>query len=278
MKRIIAAIDAMQFSETQLDGFSYIARQTGGELTILFLEDISGYGVRLASTYAEANYTEPEQIAAEGLALRDRMKNEQLTALKAMCARSDKEIKIREATGWPSDEVIAESRFADLLLINHDTSFAMLEDTNPPQFVKDSLIKAECPVMVIPEEPLRIQELIFSYNGSASSMYAIRRFTELFPDYWDMPVQVVYADEDGKGKIPKLASLKAYLEPQYDNITYTILEGNPSSAFLSMLERRRDCLVTFGAYGRNALSRFFHRSETDSILRTLRTPLFITHP
>lgn len=278
MKRIIAAIDAMQFSETQLEGFNYISRQTDGELTILFLEDIAGYGVRLANTYAEADYTEFERVAADGLALREHITHEQLEALRSMCSRTGPNIKVQQAGGWPSDEVIAQSRYADLLLINHDTSFAVLEDTNPPHFVKDLLIKAECPVMVIPEEQSRIRELIFSYNGSASSMYAIRRFTALFPDYWDMPVQVVYTDEEGKGEIPGLASLKAYLEPQYDNITYTILQGNPSSAFLSLLGHRRDCIVTFGAYGRNALSRFFHRSETESILRTLRTPLFITHP
>lgn len=280
MKRIIAAVDALKFSIPQMEAFNYITRQADGELTVLFLENITGYGVKIANSYAETDDRYLEKVAAAAMEYREKITVEKINELKNICSDLGLEMKLKEASGHPGEEVVRESSYADLLLINHDTSFALLgsAETDPPVFVKDMLAKAQCPVIVMPETFVRPREIIFSYNGSSSSMYAIRRFTNLFPEYWDMPVTVVYVDEEDKGVIPGEASLKAYLEPHYEDTTYTLLKGSPSSAFLSLLRTRRDCIVTFGAYGRNPLSRFFHRSDADSILRTLDIPLFITHP
>lgn len=279
MKRIIAAVDAMKFSEPQLDAFAYIARQADGELTVIFLENITGYGIKLANSYAETDYEYIEKVAAAAIQYREKVTKDKIAEIRHICSTNGIDIKIQEADGWPSEEVIKESRFADLLLVNHDTSFAILGgDSNPPVFVRDMLAKAQCPVMVMPDNYIRARELYFSYNGGYSSMYAIKRFTDIFPDYWDMPVNVIYVDERDKGVIPDLESLKAYMAVHYEDVSYHVHRGSPSSAFLALLSQRRDCVVTFGAYGRNPLSRFFHRSDADSILRSLDVPLFITHP
>lgn len=279
MKKIIAAIDALHFTEEQLEGFAYIAREANAELTIVFLEDIAGYKLPAVSDYTNVYYQYLQGEVNRARKEREQLGKAKLEELKTMCEARGIRVKLQEAPGYPADEVKDQSRFADMLLINHATSFALLDNSNPPRFIKDLLVHAECPVMVMPEQLTIIREVIFSYNGSFSSMYAIRRFTQLFPSLRDMPVQVVYADEKGTGEMPRLDLLKAYLEPQYDHIAYTVLQGSsPATVFLSLLGHRKDCLVTFGAYGRNPLSRFFHRSDAESILRALNIPLFITHP
>lgn len=278
MKKIIAAIDALQFSPDQVKAFKYFAKEAQGSLTVVCLDDIvselTPAGVVYPGGYAY-NY---EQITAESRAALEFRRDNNLKQLHELCDGSNVEIEVRETAGMPAVKVMEESRFADLLLINTNTSFATLYDTDPPRFVKDLLADAECPVMVLPEVMSPIKQIIFSYNGTSSSMYAIKQFTQLFPGYSDMPVKVVYVAENNNHTIPWEPKLREYLDLHYDTVEYAILNGEPATEFLALLVNRNDCIVTYGAYGRSGISRFFHRSDADNILRTVNIPVFITHP
>lgn len=278
MKKIIAAVDALHFSEEELISFQYIARKAKGDIKAIFLENVIAQDIYLANAYPEGGGFNYEEIYDEILEEREKQRKENVERFHRYCDNSEIKVTLQEATGAPVTEVTDESRFADLLLINNNTSFAVLRDTNPPRFVKDILVEAQCPVLVMPEKISAIKAILFAYNGSLSSMYAIKQFTQLFPDLAHLPVNVVYVEEKGNNTMPQEKQLKEYLEHHYKNVTYTVLAGDPTAVFLTLLMHRRDCIVTYGAYGRSRLSRFFRNSEADSILRTINAPVFITHP
>lgn len=274
MKKIIAAIDAMHFSEEQIEGYVYIAKEAQGKLTVVILENLVGQNIPMASV----STLQFDQVIRESLEEQGRLRKENVERIYRACNSFSDDIHIQETVSAPLQEVIAASRFADLLLINNNTSFAFLYESNPPHFVKDVLAQAQCPVIVMPDRIPRFRELIFSYNGTFSSMYAIRQFTQLFTGFSDMPVNVVYVREGGNAILPHENMLKDYMDHHYDEVKYTVLNGEPVPEFLALLIHRSDCLVTYGAYGRSRLSRFFHRSDAESILRTTDIPVFITHP
>lgn len=278
MKKIIAAMDALHFSDEQVEAFKYIAKEAGGPLTVVCLDNIVGELAPVAGIYPEGYTYNYEQITGKNRAALELQRDNNLKQLHEICDSSNAQIKVRETAGIAAEKVALESRFADLLLINNSTSFAAVFDTNPPRFVKDLLAEAECPVMVLPEVISPIREIIFSYNGTFSSMFAIKQFTQLFPGYADMPVKVVYIAENKKQTMPWEHELREYLDMHYDTVEYTVLNGEPATEFLALLIHRRDCIVTYGAYGRSGVSRFFHRSDADNILRTVNIPVFITHP
>ncbi|MEI3797102.1 Universal stress protein family protein [Chitinophaga ginsengisegetis] len=278
MKKIIAAIDALHFSDEQVEAFKYIAREAESPLTVVCLDDIVSELTPMGTMYPGGYAYNYEQITAESRAALEFQRDKNLKQLHEICDGSNVDIKVRETAGVPAEKVVEESRFADLLLIGNSTSFATLYDTDPPRFVKDLLAEAECPVMVLPEVMSPVKEIIFSYNGTFSSMYAIRQFTELFPGYADMPVKVVYVAENNNKVMPWEPQLREYLDMHYDTVEYIILNGEPATEFLALLIHRKDCIVTYGAYGRSGVSRFFHRSDADNILRTVNIPVFITHP
>lgn len=275
MKKIIAAIDALNFSGEEVEAFKYIAKEAESPLTVVCLDDIVSELTPMAM-YPEGYNN--QQITTESRAALERRRDKNLKQLHKTCDGANVEIKVKETAGMPVVKAVEESRFADLLLINNSTSFAALYDTDPPRFVKDLLAGAECPVMVLPEVMSPIKEIIFSYNGTFSSMYAIKQFTQLFPGYADMPVKVVYVAENSSKTMPWEPKLREYLDMHYDRVEYSILNGEPSTEFLALLIHRKDCIVTYGAYGRSGVSRFFHRSDADNILRTVNIPVFITHP
>ncbi|TWF34960.1 universal stress protein family protein [Chitinophaga polysaccharea] len=278
MKKIIAALDVLYFSEEQVETFKYIAKETQSPLTILCLDNIISELMPMGSVDPEGYAYSYEQISAEKKAAMEARRDNNLKWLHTICDSGNTEIELKDTAGIAAIKIIEESRFADLLLINNSTSFATLYDTNPPRFVKDLLADAECPVMVLPDKITPIREIIFSYNGTFSSMYAIKQFTQLFPGYADMPVKVVYVAEKKERSIPWASKLREYLDRHYDAVEYITLEGEPATEFLAMLIHRKDCLITYGAYGRSGVSRFFRRSHADNILRTVNIPVFITHP
>ncbi|SEL39751.1 Universal stress protein family protein [Chitinophaga rupis] len=278
MKKIIAAINALHFTEEELQSYEYIAKELNGRVTVVFLENLTVQELQLANAYTDMYTMDYARMAAETREQMDIILKENLQKFNRICAENNLDFKLHEAKGLPVEEVITESRFADLLLINANTSFSMLRNSNPPAFVKDVLAHAQCPVMVLPEMLHPIKELVFSYNGSFSSMYAIRQLTQLFSGFSDARVNVVYVAEGDNKVMPHGKLVRDYLEEHYEDVKFTVLNGDPGAEFLALLLHRNDCLVTYGAYGRSRLSRFFHHSDAETVLRTINIPVFITHP
>lgn len=279
MKKILAAVDAMHFTEAELRNYKYIAEKARGTLTILFLENIYAESLLYANANAESGYFDYEEIFREKIEQREKKIKANKQKLLNFYQDSDTVVTLREIDGVPVMETLAETRFADLLVIKNTTSFALLrEDTKPPRFVKDLLAGAQCPVMVIPEAMPYFRNIVFTYNGSYSSAYAIRQFTLVFDDLSETPVKVLYVIEGNNKKIPSGKMIKEYLGHHYEEVIFKSLEGNPAEKITSFAKETIDCVVTFGAYGRSSVSKFFHKSDATDLLRNAITAIFITHP
>ncbi len=277
MKKILATVDALHFSEQELKSYKYIADKARGALTILFLENIAGEALQF--TAPETGVLDYDTIFAESKKERKEKSLRNKKRLQEFCQDSGMDVTIREIPGVPAAEALEESRFADLLLVRSNTTFSVIKDSNPTRFVKDLLVEAQCPVMVVPETTHFIREIMFSYNGTFSSMFAIRQFTDLFGDTLsEVPVKVVYITEGDEKKIPFGKLVKEYLNHHYEEITYHSLEGKPAAELLGLTLQNTNGIITLGAYGRSRTSRFFHHSDADAILRTANIPIFITHP
>ncbi|RYG31878.1 MAG: universal stress protein [Chitinophagaceae bacterium] len=173
--------------------------------------------------------------------------------------------------------IVEESRFADLVIVGAGLSFHEFSNESPSRFVMDLLPKMQCPVLVMPDDLQEIKEIYFAYNGGYSSVYALRQMIYLFPEFKRLPVTVLYVEE-GRGGIPFERSLKDWLYNHFDNITIKLLKGDPASALMDELMPKKNILVTFGAFGRNKVSRFLRHSNAEGVLQVINVPVFITHP
>ena len=156
-------------------------------------------------------------------------------------------------------------------------SFNFSDTDSPSDFLLHILPKVECPVLILPENVQTINEIVFTYNGNYSSIYAIRQFTYLFPQLSKVPVTILYVPEE-EGEIKHQQQLKELLYQHYENISFKILHGEPGEAIQNELVTINNAVATFGALGRNKLSYFFKKSAAINILNKLHIPLFITHP
>lgn len=176
-----------------------------------------------------------------------------------------------------TEGIVTESRFADMIFVSAGLNFSTFGEATPSTYILELLPRVQCPVLIIPDNMAEIQENIFTYNGGYSSLYAIRQFTYLFGHLRRLPVTVIYV-EDGKSGLPHEQSLNVFLFNHYTDVHIKILNGPADKAIVNELMSRENAVVTFGAFGRNKISRFFRHSTATGLLRMVNVPVFVTHP
>ena len=71
---------------------------------------------------------------------------------------------------------------------------------------------------------------------------------------------------------------KDLIRVHFQNAEYEILHGDAEQELLKYLKTSgENAIVVMGAYGRNALSRMFHQSLSNKVIREAGIPVFITH-
>jgi hypothetical protein len=194
------------------------------------------------------------------------------------CAKNYIACNVLRDKGEPVQEIIFESRYADLIIVDPSLHFFEGSDTIPSHFVKQLLAHAESPVLLAPEHCTYLDEIIFCYNGTASSMFAIRQFTYMLPELKDCKVSVLEISKNDKPEFNEgHKRLMDWLRMHYDSVRYQVVTGNAADELFTHLFMHHDKMVVIGAYGRNMLSRLFRKSTADKLVRMVDLPIFITH-
>jgi len=233
--------------------------------------------VPLVHTFEGVGYFGYSQVDWKWLEENQRIKTEKVQRFIDACHNNGLRTSILRDSPITIEELIKEARFADLVLVDSSIPFSPMTENETSGNLQRLFQEAVCPVLLLRDGAINIEELVFTYNGSASSVYAIKQFTQLFPSLSEKPVTVLFVAENGTGSIPEHEKIMSYLQYHYSKVGIQILKGSPAYEIASFLRNKKTTLVTFGAYGRSNLSRFFHPSEAENTLKTLKLPVFITH-
>jgi hypothetical protein len=255
MEKILFVTDTDNINSKSLDFAAFLCELSHSKLTGVFLKH--------EPTYATAD------VSYEDNSLR----------FTASCERRGIKSAIHRDCGIPHDEIIAESRYADLLLIDvATTSSTDQREDIPTDFVRDILVDAECPVVIMPVAFDGIEQLVFTFDGQPSSVYAIKQFTYLFPELKDQQVVVISINEEEiMPDQEERYKLKEWLHMHYKNIDFLRARGNVKAGLVELLLSRSRAFIVMGAYGRSAFSNLFNPSHANSILKMVSQPVFIAH-
>jgi hypothetical protein len=169
------------------------------------------------------------------------------------------------------NELIAYSDFFDLILVDAKVHFY-------EYLLSDLLADAHCPVLLTTSEMESISRIVFAYDGSPSSMYAIKMFTYLFPEWKDMPANLVHIASKENSTLPNETPVASWLTSHYANLKTQVIQGNVQAALLQYLKpASKETLLVMGAFGRNAVSRMFHKSLSQAVINQTDAAVFITH-
>ena len=278
MEKILLAIDAINPDKNAMEFACYLGRLTKSKITGVFLENLAAEERSVLKQMQGMAYTDWEvDEKSDEHKVKIELIEKNISFFKEGCINREVSYSLHRDRGVPARELIEESRFADVLVVDAETSFNKRYEGTPTEFVRDILKKAECPVIIAPERFDAIDEIIFTYNGSASSVFAMKQFTYLFPQFHDKKVSIIQVNEAGKWQDPDKYKFKEWLKEHYTDLHFEALKGKTDTKLFDYLFKRKNMFLVMGAYGRNVLSGFFKRSHADLLIKTVTQPIFIAH-
>lgn len=171
-----------------------------------------------------------------------------------------------------------QNRFADLLIFGAEMLLSQRQYNQvPAPLVRRVLMGAECPVIIASAVFSGVEDVVFCYDGSASSVFAMKQFTYLFPQYADKRVTVLQVNEEERSVADK-DDIGAWLSCYYSQIGFHVLEGGIKEELFKYFFMKEKTFIVMGAYGRNMLSTLFRSSSADTVIKAIDLPLFIAHP
>ena len=274
MEKILLAIDASYVNINTLDFACYMASLTRSKLTGVFLENT----LEDMAPAGGLAYGDPfTGMVLTGIEQKRSMCADNIAIFKETCVKKNISYNIHHDRNIPLREIIKESRFADLLILDAKTSFITNGEEAPTGFVKKVLMAAECPVIVAPECFTGIDEIVFAYDGSPSAVFAIKQFTYLFPGLDEKKVTLLQINEFESHAVEERHQITEWLKSHYSVINIVTLNGRLKSALFGYLMGKTNLMVVMGAFGRSAVSHFFKSSSAEPVIKAINLPVFIAH-
>lgn len=277
MKRFLAVFDGFQLSESTLSYALQLSKTLNASLTGVFLDEFiyRNYDVvkviRSGSDY--------EKVMADLDQKDQKRRDDAVRQFHNACSKAGITFEIHRDKSLALQELQEESMFADLVIIDEYETFSRHKEEPPTRFIKDLLSDVQCPVLVVPNNYKKIDEIVLLYDGRPSSLYAIKQFSYLLGEFQDLPLEVLTVNEQSENlHLPDNKRMKDFIKSMFPQATFTVKDGSAEEQIVDHLrEHQENELVVLGAYRRTELSRWFKTSMADILMRNLDTPLFIAH-
>lgn len=278
MKKVIVTIDALSYNENALKYAVNIAKQSKGMVLGVFLHDLSYVYADLPGIFdlVPVEYNHIIKMQHED----NKIITDSMRLFNEACNKQGVKHKIHLYDGSNIvDFLIKESVFADLIVVDEQMSFSNHLTGQFPAFVADILEDAYCPVLVIPEKYVEVENVYLCYDGSPSSVKAIKMYSYLFPEWRDKNTILVSFNSTSSKHLENSQNIKDLLNQRFSNLKLDVEhEKRTNDAMLSYFKMKEEnAFIVLGAYGRNALSRLIKKSTADSIIENTEVPVFITH-
>ena len=277
MKKIIAAFDSLKFSQSTVDYAIYITRQINAHLIGVFLDDFTRHSYKIYDLmHAEGGV--PETTMRE-LDNEDKELREAATAqFRYVCHEAGIEFSIHHDRNIAIQELLRESNFADLLIIDAKETITHFKENPPTRFIKDLLTHVKCPVLLVPPVFETIRRNVLLYDGEANSVFAIKSFSYLLEPLTRLQTELVTVNsKDDSKSLPNNRLMREYMKYHFPDIHYTILKGLADIEIIDHLRNKHGHdLIVLGAYNRGALSRWLKPSVAEALMHEIKSPIFIS--
>ena len=272
MKKVIIAFDGSHFSEGAFEFARRLNETDRLLLTGVFLPAVdyvellySFGGVSGPMYYADVNLEETGIL----------QKN--IDRFKSLCEKNGIEYRVHpDVEKHVVSEVKLESRYADLMLLGCEQFYENLGEEGQDDYIESILHKSECPVILVPEHCTFPDNVILAFDGSASSVYAIKQFAYLLPGFTTLTTILVSAGTDSSS-VPNKDYVEEFAARHFEDLAIEELQIDARKYFDTWLEGNKNAVLVTGAYGRSAISEMFRKSFISKSIHNHKLPIFIAH-
>jgi len=271
MKKVLLVIDGKHFSN---GAFEFIKKMNDSEpvlLVGLFLPAVEFTEL----FYAMGGMTGPVFLPDMKEETEDDLRKN-IELFEHLCEKNGIEYRVHNnPVSNIANELKVESRYADLMVIGNELFYSNLGNERQYEYLLHALHNSECPALLVPEQYSFPETLVITYDGSASSTFALKLFSYLFPDMCSLKTLMVYASVEKD--IPDTEYVAELASRHYSNLTLHKLTAEPLKYFESWLMDNKNPLVISGAYSRSFISEIMKRSFVSEVINDHNVPVFIAH-
>lgn len=278
MKKFIVAIDGLKYSPSAPEYAVFLAKHANAHLVGVFLDDFTYHSYKIYELVSE----EDESIEERRMQLEDKddaLRKHAVTHFEKACREAGVDYTIHHDRNVALRELLHESIYADLLIIDKKETLTHYEEDAPTHFIRDLLSNVQCPVLLVPGRYIAPDKVIMLYDGTPNSVFAVRMFGYTLGLLGDLATEVVTVkDTNNHLHVPDNKLMKEFMKRHYPNAAYTVVKGPAEPEILKQLATAKGHpLVVLGAYSRGMVSRWFRPSLADALMKELHHPLFIAH-
>lgn len=273
MRKILLVFDGLNFSEGAFEFARRLNEKNQILVTGVFMPQVDFANLWSYAGAASGAITIPLIEDDEAKEIENNIER-----FKQLCEKSKIEYRVhKDFYAFALPELKRESRFADLIIIGSEKFYANIGVNGPNDYIKDALHDAECPVLVVPEKFNFPESNILSYDGSESSVFAMKQFAYLFPEFVKNPTLLVYAKNESEEEIPNVAYIEELAARHFPDLKIVKLHLDPKEYFGAWISEKKNSILVSGSFGRSSLSRVFRKSFIKDVIKDHKLPIFITH-
>jgi hypothetical protein len=273
MKKILLVCDGMQFSE----GAFHFAKELN-RLQPLMLIGVFMPQVSYAHLWSYTNALGGPAVLPLTDASEKEVVQKNINHFETLCKKHNIAYQVhKDYVDFALPELKKETRFADLLLLSSERFYHNILGNDDIDYIAEVIHEAECPVMVVPEKFDFPARNVIAYDGSASSLHAIKQFTYLFPELCRKETTVLYLHRQAEAALPHESELKDLVEQHFPQAVYFETGYDIKKQFSQWLLEKGPALLIAGSFGRSALSQMFKKSFLRDVMAAHQLPVFIAH-
>ncbi len=277
MKKFIAAFDGLRFSESAMEYAILLAKQSSAHLVGVFLDDYLRHSYKIYDLVTKESSPEVKQKKLEEKD--NATRTAAVNKFENACRKAGMNYSIHHDRDTAIHELLHESIYADLLIVNSSETLTAYTEKIPSEFIRELLSHVQCPVLIVPPKFKPIEKLILLYDGEPTSVYAIKMFSYMLASLKQIPTEVITVKSGKQTRIvPDKKLMKEFMKRHFPHATYSVFKGLPEIAIINYLKKQKgNSLIILGAYRRSTVSRWFRASMADVLMSDLKLPLFIAH-
>jgi len=273
MKKLIIALDGEHFPKGAFEFVKSVNAKTKILLAGVFLSPID-YSKLLAYTGMEGMAMMPEWLVKNE---DDVLVNKNISSFKEACIAEGIEFRIHKDTDLMAiASLIEETRFADALLVSTDLFYANVAKDQPNFYLEEVLKRAECPVMLVPENYVEPKQVILAYDGNESSVFAIKQFAYVFPELANKET-ILLSILHQEDELPEYSLVTELVSSHFTNLKIQSLHLKHKKDFTDWMTGKPNSFIVMGAFARSIFSQLFKKSFASDVIHDIKMPLFISH-
>jgi hypothetical protein len=269
MKKISIVFDGGHYSKGALEFVRQLNEVTPVSVTGCFLKQ-----EHFVENWSPVPYAAASTFALEN---EDILLDSTIQRFTHDCEKLHLNFKVRHyKTTSGMDYLRKLSRFSDALVVSSELYFRNVNEVQPNEFLKDLLHISECPVFTVPEKFTFPSTIILAYDGSESSLFAIKEFANLFPELCDRKTMLLHGYQENED-IPELNTIRDLASCHFSNFGFYSLHLSNKKQFNNWLQEVKYPLVVSGSFGRSHLHEFIRKSFVSDTIHDHKAIVFTAH-